>query len=90
MFIRPWSEEAERILRQLSYSGRSSTKDMKLARLFSKRKDVREVINQELLDIANNRRKQKTWFIVPPDISVIPKPSNNGIKYHFKRFKLFE
>ena len=90
MFIRPWSEEAERILRQLSYSGRASTKNMKLARHFSKRKDVREIINHDLLDITNSRRKQKTWFIVPPDISVIPKPGERGINYYFKRFKFLE
>ena len=90
MYIKPWSDEAERILRQLSYSGRASTRDMKLVRNFSKRKDVREIINHDLLDITNNRRKQKTWFIVPPDISVIPKPSERGISFHFKRFKFLE
>jgi len=88
MFIKPWDEESERILRQLSFSGRAFTKNMKFARLFSKRKDVRAVSNGDLLDITFSRRKQKTWFVTPPDITVIPKPGERGINYHFKRFKI--
>jgi len=50
----------------------------------------KEIINNNFLDIATtrNRRENKTWFITPPDVAIIPKPGQRGLNFHFKRFKI--
>jgi hypothetical protein len=90
MFVKPWNKDSEMILRQLSLFGRAYTKDMFIPIDFSKNKAIRELTNKDLLDITSNRRKRKTVFTVPLDVMVVPKPFDNGINFHFKRFKLFD
>ena len=89
MFVKPWNEEAENILKQLSLSGRAYSKNSGFIREFATKKPIRDLINSDFLDIARNHRKGKSIFVVPPDICVVPKLSEKGINYHFKRFKIF-
>ena len=89
MFIKPWNKESERILRQLSLTGRAYiTNNRYLPREFGMK--CKEIINQDFLDIATirNKKTKRTWFITPPDIMVIPKPSDRGIHFHFRRYKI--
>jgi len=83
MNIKPWSKEAERILKQLNYSGRAYTTDKKLPREFGMK--CKDIINDDMLDIATirNKKTRRTWFITPPDVVVTPRQN----KYQFKRFK---
>jgi len=77
------------VLRQLSLSGRAYVKDPKVARNFGCK--YKNVLDNGLLDIASTRygkREDKIVFVTPPDVSVIPKPSRNGINFHFRRFKI--
>lgn len=89
MFIKPWNKESENILRQLSYSGKAFTHNTNIANEFGKKH--KNIFNNGLLDVATTRyskRKDKTFFITPPDIAVIPKPGQRGIIFQFKRFKI--
>ena len=89
MFIKPWNKESEKILRQLSFSGKAFTHNPRVAREFGKK--YKNIFNNGFLDVASTRyskRPDKTFFITPPDIAVIPKPGERGINYHFKRFKI--
>jgi len=89
MFVKPWSKESERILRQLSFTGRASIIDNnKLPREFGMK--CKDILDQDFLDIATIRNKKikRTWFITPPDVTVVPKPGDRGINFHFKRFKI--
>lgn len=88
MFVKPWSKEAEQILRQLSLSGRAYSRDIKLPREFGMK--CRDIIDTDFLDIATirNKREHKTLYVTPPDIVVIPKPGEHGINFHFRRFKI--
>lgn len=88
VFIKPQDKETERILRQLSLSGRAYSMDMGFVRRFSSQKPIREAVNLDFLDIAHNHKKKKTIFVTPPNIMVIPKPGEHGINFHFKRFKV--
>jgi hypothetical protein len=84
MFIRPWSKESENILKQISLYGKAYTHDTKkLPKQFGIR--CKEIIDSDMLDIATirNKREKRTWFIIPSEISVIPKHNN----FHFKRNK---
>jgi len=83
LFVKPWNEEAEHILRRVSSFGRARTSNVKLARDFSKRADIRELCKQDFFSISNNRRKHESWFTVPEDVFVRPK----GIGFEFKRLK---
>lgn len=85
--IRPWNDKSQKLMHQLSITGRAFTLDMQLARDFSKKKVIRQATKMDLLDIAHNRRKGKTWFIVPPDVAVIPKMRFGEIGYTIKRLK---
>jgi hypothetical protein len=88
MFIKPWSKESENILKQISLYGKAFTKDTKsLPIQFGHR--CKNIINQDLLDIATirNKREKRTWFITPPDIIVVPKYGNHGVFFHFRRNK---
>jgi len=89
MFVKPWSKEAENVLRQLSYTGRAYIKNnSKLPREFGMK--CKDIVNSDFLDIATirNKKERRTWFITPPDVAVIPKPGNRGINFHFRRFKI--
>ena len=89
MFTKSWSKESERILRQLSYSGRAyTTNNQKLPREFGMK--CKEIIDQDFLEIATTRNKKtrRTWFITPPDIMVIPKPGDRGTYFHFRKYKI--
>jgi len=88
VFIKPWDKESEQILRQLSYSGRAYSKNMPFVRKFASQRPIRDLINNDFLDIAHNHKKKKSIFVTPPDIAVIPKPGERGINFHFKRFKI--
>ena len=82
---KPWSKEAEKIFKQLNYYGKAYTTDTKqLPKQFGIK--CKDIINQDLLDIATirNKKTRKTLFVTPPD--VIVKPYQN--KYIFKRIKL--
>ena len=87
LYIRPWSKEADNILKMLSKNGRAYTKDTKsLPKQFGLR--CKEPLEHDMLDIATirNKKEKKTWFIIPPDIKLIPNSNKKGISYHFKRF----
>lgn len=90
MFVRPWNEESEKILKQLSSNnGKAWTKNTKLGSEFGKRH--KELFNNGFLEVASTRyskRPDKTFFITPPDVMVIPRPHQRGISFHFKRFKI--
>jgi len=89
VFVKPWSKEAENILRQLSLSGRAySINNPQLPREFGMR--CKDIINRDLLDIATVRTKKthRTWYVTPPDIIVTPKPNQKGVYFHFRRFKI--
>jgi len=89
MFIKPWSKESERVLRQLSFAGRAYiTNNSKLPREFGMKCD--EIVRSDFLDIATtrNKKERRTWFIIPPDVAVVPKPGERGINFHFRRFKI--
>lgn len=89
MYVKPWNKESENILKQLSMNGRAFTRDTKgLPVQFGHR--CKELINNDLLDIATirNKKERKTWFITPPDVIVKPKYGNRGSFYHFNRFKI--
>lgn len=90
MFIRPWSKDAERILKQLSLNnGRAYTPNRLISREFGKK--YPSLFDEGYLDVAYTRyskRNDKTIFVTPPDVMVIPKPSQKGIGYHFRRFKI--
>lgn len=87
-FIKPWNDKAENVLRQLSISGRAYIHDPKFARKFGCK--YKEILDNGFLDIATTRygkREDKILFVTPPNIAVIPKLSQRGTKYHFKRYK---
>ena len=88
MYVKPWSSESEKILRQLSLSGRAYTREIKLPREFGMK--CKSIVDNNFLDIATirNKRQRKTIFVTPPDIAVIPKPGERGINFHFRKFKL--
>lgn len=86
MYIRPWSKEAEDILKRLSKDGRAYTKDTKgLPVQFGHR--CKDIIHNELLDIATvrNKRERRTWFIIPEDAKVMPTIKRKQQVYQFKR-----
>jgi hypothetical protein len=88
MFIRPWDKKSMRILHDLSLTGRAYTNDGKFVRTFGCKH--REILDSGFLDIARTnygKRPDKMIFITPPDVMVIPRPSQKGISYYFKRFK---
>jgi len=89
MYVKPWSKDAERILRQLSYTGRAySTNNSRLPREFGMK--CKDIINSDFLDIATirNKKERRTWFITPPDVAITIKPGKRGINFHFRRFKI--
>lgn len=89
MFVKPWSKDAERVLKQLSYSGRAFvTENQRLPREFGVK--CKEIINHDYLKVATTRntKNRETWFITPPDVMVIPKPGNRGINFHFRKFRI--
>ena len=87
MFIKPWNEEAENILRRLSTYGRARTHNVQLARDFSKRSEIRQLSNQGLFSISNNRRNKESWFNIPEDVFVSPRNTKKGIGFEFKRIQ---
>lgn len=89
MFVKPWDKSSMDVLRQLSISGRAYVKNPKINRIFGHK--CKELIDNGLLDIASTRyakREDKQIFVTPINVSVIPKPSRNGINFHFRRFKI--
>ena len=89
MFVKPWSKEAEQVLRQLSLSGRAFSKNTTtLPREFGIK--CKDIIDTDFLDVATirNKRERKSIFVTPLDIAVIPKPGEHGINFHFRRFKI--
>ena len=83
MFVKPWNEESENILRRISIYGRAKTNNLQLVRDFSKRSEIRELSQQGFFTISNNRRKHESWFNIPEDIFVKPK----GHGFEFKRIR---
>jgi len=90
MFVKPWNEESEKILKDLMISGRSYTQNPLVARDFSKHKEIRHLTNIGFLDIASNRRKRKTIFVTPPEIKILPEIKNNKFSFKFKKLNLFD
>ena len=90
MFVKPWNEESKKILFQLgNNNGKAFTLNSKLPREFGEK--YPDLFDNGLLDTARTRyskRPDKTFFITPPDVMVIPKPGQRGINFHFKRFKI--
>lgn len=87
-FIKPWNDKAENVLRQLSISGRAYIHDPKFARKFGQK--YKTILDDGLLDIATTRyskREDKILFVTPPNIAVIPKPGQRGVRFHFKRYR---
>ena len=87
MYIKPWNEESERILKQLSLSGKAYTKNMMFSKSFGRKIKTSGLDDAGFLELFHNRRKQKTCFVTPPGIAVIPKLGERGINYHFKKYK---
>ena len=88
MYVKPWSSESLGVLQQLSISGRAYTTNMPFVRKFASQKPIRELINNDFLDISHNHKKKRSVFTVRPDIMVIPKPGERGMNFHFRRFKV--
>ena len=81
--IKPCNEDSYRMLRQLSKNGRACTHDMTFVKQVSTRKKIRDVTTNNFLDIAHNRRKGKTWFILPPNIEL--KSMERGKFFKFQK-----
>lgn len=71
MYIKPWSKESERILRQLTRNGKAYTKDLKLTRAFGRR--YPEIIDADFLDIGRIEKKRKSVFVLGEDTGIMPK-----------------
>ena len=57
MFIKPWNEESEKIMRQLSISGRAFTKDMTFSRNFGKKRIRKELGSMGFLEMYHRVEK---------------------------------
>ena len=80
MFVKPWDEKSRKILDQLTRDGRAYTSDIELSRKFGRM--YSELSEQGFIDIARIERKQKTVFVTPPDIRIVPLKNK---KYQFYR-----
>jgi len=91
MFVKPWSKEAENVLRKLAKKRIAYTSDIQLTRTFGRR--YPELIREDFLDIARIHKKDKSVFVLPDDVVVVPKPPFPGgpqskfMKFHF--YKIF-
>ena len=56
------------------------TDDVKLARRVGSR--YKDLVNSDILDIAYSHKKQRTWFVVPPDVQIVQRSAR---KYEFIR-----
>ena len=86
MYIKPWSKESERILKQLSNNGKGFIcNNNQIPREFGMK--CKDIIGLDFLDIATirNKKTRRTWFITPPDVKVIPINGKRGTNFHFKR-----
>ena len=91
MFVKPWSEESLRVLKQLSrFNGRAFSFKSEISRNFGKK--YPKLFDNGFLDTAKtryNRRKDKIIFVTPPGVQVIEKITPKGQRsFHFKRFEL--
>ena len=84
MFVRPWSKEAERVLKQLSKNGKAYSINPKLPREFGMK--CKDIFHQDLLDVASirNKKKRKNIFVTPPGIIV--REQKKG--FFFERFEI--
>jgi len=87
MGVYPWNEEAEHIFRRISTFGRARTDNVKLAREFSKKTEIRQLCRQDLFSISHNRRKHESWFTIPENVFVRPKNTKRGICFEFEIMK---
>lgn len=86
VFVDPWNKKSLSIFKQLSLNGRAYSKDIKFIVDFSRREQIRDIVHKDFLDISRCDTKKRTWFVVPPDIEVVPKSvkrSRFGIHFHF-------
>ena len=90
MFVRPWNKESRQILMQLSHNnGKAFTINSRLSIEFGRK--YPDLFDTGLLDVAGTRyskRPDKTFFVTPPDVMVIPKSGGHGINFHFRRYKI--
>ncbi len=82
--IRPWSEESEKVFKEISTFGRYRAPSS-LGREFSKIPKIRELSNNNLFCISSNRRKRESWFNIPKNVSVSPKFGKKGLVFRFKK-----
>jgi len=71
MYIKPWSKDSERILRQLTKNGKAYTTDLKLTRAFGRR--CPEIIDANFMDIGRIDKKKKSVFVLGENIVTVPK-----------------
>ena len=70
MNIKPWDEKSKKILDQLARDGKAFTTDITFSRTFGRM--YHELEDMNLIDIARVDRKKKTWFVIPPDVRLVP------------------
>jgi len=85
MYIKIFDKEDEKLFYSLSKHKTVFTNDIKLSKKIGQR--YHELIDSDLLEIARSDKKKRTWFIVPPDIQIVPrtKRTKNGFDLEFIR-----
>lgn len=84
--IKAWSKDAERIFDRLCRDGIAYTKDGSVTRVFGQR--CKSLVDNDFLDIARIKKKQKNVIIKPPQIDIFPEINGKGLHFHFKRIRL--
>lgn len=85
--IKAWSKDSERIFDRLCKDTVAYTKDRKLTQMFGIK--CKGLIDDDFLDIAVIKKKDKVAIIKPPQIVIFPKFVNGrGLKFYFERLRL--
>lgn len=71
-FIKPWSKEADLILKRLMKNGKAWTKDRKLPLEFGMRcKELNEFF--DIAEIRQRRKERETVFVTKENTVIVPK-----------------
>jgi hypothetical protein len=83
--IKPWDDKSQEIFQELSMFRSSRVRDMTIPQLYSRRKEIRMLTDNDFLSITGNRRKKESWFNLHESVFVTPKFTKKGMFFQFKK-----
>jgi hypothetical protein len=83
--IKPWDDKSQEIFQELSMFRICKIKDRTINKSYSRRREILNLTDNDLLGIWGNRRKKESCFTIPKDVNVFPKFTKKGMIFKFEK-----